>query len=47
MPQKRKAKRLFFSKQDACRNAMEVQTFLFQNAVKIFATDKNEWGFYN
>jgi hypothetical protein len=42
MPQKRKAKRIFFSKQNASRNAMEVQTFLLQNAVKIFATDRNE-----
>jgi hypothetical protein len=39
---KSEKRRIFFSKQDASHNSMEVQTFLFQNAVKIFATDWNE-----
>jgi hypothetical protein len=42
MPQKRNAKRIFFSKQDASRSATEVQTFFFKNGVKIFAADLNE-----
>lgn len=42
MPQKQKAKRIFFAKPLAIRNAMKVQTLLFQNTVKKFATDKDE-----
>lgn len=42
MPQKQKAKRIFFAKPSASRNAMKVQTLLFQNTVKKFATDKDE-----
>ena len=42
MPKKKKAKRIFFAKPLASRNAMKVQTLLFQNTVKKFATDKDE-----
>jgi len=42
MPQKQKAKRIFFLKPAANRNAMKAQTLLFQKAVKKFATDKDE-----
>jgi hypothetical protein len=46
MPQKRKAKRIFFAKPVASRNAMKVQTLLFQKPVKNFATDKDEGDFF-
>ena len=42
MLQKRKAKRIFFSKPEAIRNEKRVQTLLFQNVAKKFAGDKDE-----
>ncbi len=47
MPQKQKVKRIFFAKPPASRNAMKVQTLLFQNAVKKFAIDKDERVIFN
>ena len=42
MPQKQKAKRIFFAKPAASPDGNRTQTLLFQNAVKKFATDKDE-----
>ena len=47
MPQKQKTKHIFFSKLEAIRNAMKVQTLLFQNAAKKFAGDKDERVYLN
>ena len=47
MPQKRKAKRIFFPKPWQVPLLSGMQTLLFHNPVKKFAKDENELGKFN